>query len=714
MPLPLRCLPLVLVLSGLGGCALRPPPSPASALPPTPPSLAALLETPARDYGYPDFAAIRNEDFLPAFRQAMAAHRAEIAAITAHPSPPDFANTFEALERAGQALDRVQRVFAMLIAAHSNPTLRATQAEIAPALAAHLDALLLDRALFARVDAVYRERLRLGLDSESLRLVEVVHRRFVRAGARLDEAGQARLRENNARQASLVAAFQQRLQADTQALAVQVADAEALAGLSDNARAAAAAAAAARGVEGYVLGLQLPSGQPALSQLRQRQTRERLMQASLQRGARGGEHDTRELILELVRLRAERARLLGYPHHAAYMLEDQTAQTPEAVTALLARLTPAARRNAEAEAAALQARRRAAGETGALAAWDWAYWAEAERKARFDLDAAALRPYFELYRVLEEGAFYMAERLYGLRFQRREDLPVYHPDVRVYEVFEADGAGLGLFLFDPYARESKRGGAWMNALVAQSGLLQRRAVVTNNLNVPRPPDGQPTLLTVEEANTLFHEFGHALHGLFSNVRYPSFSGTLVPRDFVEYPSQVHEMGLLAPEILPRYARHVETGEALPAALVERLQASAQFNQGFATLEYLAATWLDQAWHRLAPDQAVDDVLAFEATALAEAGVDFAAVPPRYRSSYFNHIFGGMYSAGYYAYIWSEVLDADSVAWFEENGGLTRENGEHFRRTLLSRGGAEEAMSLYRQFRGRDPDIAPLLKRRGLE
>lgn len=706
-----RLLPLVLVLPllGLNACALRPAaPTP---VPETPSS--ALLAPSQLPYGYPDFSAVRDEAFLPAFRQAMAEHRAEIDAIAADPAPPDFVNTIEAMEAAGQTLDRVQRLFFMLLAAHSNDTLRATQAEVAPALAAHLDALLLDRALFARVDAVHAQRLRLGLDTESLRLVEVVHRRFVRAGARLDEAGQVRLRELNARQASLVADFQQRLQADTRALALHLESETALAGLGDNALSAAAAAAASRGLDGYLLTLQLPSGQPALGQLAVRETRERLMRASLQRGARGNEYDTRELIRELVALRAERAQLLGYAHHAAFMLEDQTAETPQAVSALLSRLSPAARRNAEAEADALQARRLAAGERGELAPWDWAYWAEAERKARFDLDAATLRPYFELYRVLEDGAFYMAERLYGLRFERREDLPVYHPDVRVYEVFDADGSGLGLFLFDPYARDSKRGGAWMNALVSQSGLLQRRAVVTNNLNVPRPPDGQPTLLTVDEANTLFHEFGHALHGLFSNVRYPSFAGTLVPRDFVEYPSQVHEMGLLAPEILARYARHVETGEPLPAALAERIEASKQFNQGFASLEYLAAALLDQAWHRLPPGTAVEDVLAFEAAALAEAGVDFAPVPPRYRSSYFNHIFGGMYAAGYYAYIWSEVLDADSVAWFEENGGLTRENGEHFRRSLLSRGGAEEAMSLYRQFRGRDPDIAPLLQRRGL-
>lgn len=668
-------------------------------------------------YQLPPFDRITDAHYRPAFTAGMDEQRREIRAIAGQAEAPSFANTIEVMERSGQILARVSRVFFALAAADTHPELQAIQAEMAPRLSAHRDAIYLDSALYARVKTLHDQRLRLGLDAEALRLLEETHTAFVRAGAQLAEADKTRLRALNEELSSLSTRFQQNLLKATNAAAVTVTRRDELAGLSAGAISAAAEAAKARGQEGqWLLTLQNTSGQPVLAQLENRALRERLYWASVER-ASSGEFDNTSLLVRMAQLRAERAQLLGYTHHAAYALEDQTARTTEAVNGLLARLAPAAVANARREAADMQKLIRQQGAGYTLAAWDWAYWAERVRKARYDLDVAEARPYFELDRVLRDGVFFMAERLYGLRFTERKDLPVYHPDVRVFEVFEvfeADGAPLGLFLFDPFARPSKRGGAWMNALVSQSGLLGTRPVVTNNLNVAKPPAGEPVLLTFDETNTLFHEFGHALHGLFSNVRYPSFAGTSVPRDFVEYPSQVHEMWVLHPEVLANYARHYQTGEPMPAALVKKILAAEQFNQGFATTEYLAAALLDQAWHQIPAGTEVADALAFEAQALRQAGVAVATVPPRYRSPYFAHIFAGGYSAGYYAYIWSEVLDAESVDWFNENGGLTRANGDHFRAQLLSRGGAVDAMTLFRNFRGRDPRIEPLLQRRGLK
>jgi peptidyl-dipeptidase Dcp len=665
-------------------------------------------------YQLPPFDRITDAHYRPAFTAGMAEQRREIDAIARQTEPPSFANTIEAMERSGQILARVSRVFFALSAADTNPELQAIQAEMAPRLSAHRDAIYLDSALYARVKTLHDQRLRLGLDAEALRLLEETHTAFVRAGAQLAEADKTRLRALNEELSSLSTRFQQNLLKATNAAAVVVSRRAELAGLPESAINAAAEAAKARGMDGqWLISLQNTSGQPALAQLENRALRERLYWASVER-ANSGEFDNTGVLVRMAQLRAERARLLGYEHHAAYALEDQTARTTEAVNGLLARLAPAAVANARREAADMQKLIRQQGAQYPLAAWDWAYWAERVRKARYDLDVAEARPYFELERVLRDGVFFMAERLYGLRFAERRDLPVYHPDVRVFEVFEADGAPLGLFLFDPFARPSKRGGAWMNALVSQSGLLGTRPVVTNNLNVTKPPAGEPVLLSFDETNTLFHEFGHALHGLFSNVRYPSFAGTSVPRDFVEYPSQVHEMWVLHPEVLANYARHYQSGEPMPAALVKKILAAEQFNQGFATTEYLAAALLDQAWHQIPAGTEIPDALAFEAQALRKAGVAMATVPPRYRSPYFAHIFAGGYSAGYYAYIWSEVLDAESVDWFNENGGLTRANGDHFRAELLSRGGAVDAMTLFRNFRGRNPRIEPLLLRRGLK
>ena len=646
----------------------------------------------------------------------MANHLAEIEAIVNATASPTFENTVVQMERSGRLLTRVANVFFSLTSADTNDTLDAIEVGIAPALAAHNDQILLNEKLFERVKALFDERDALGLNPEALRLLEEYYTDFVRAGAQASAAEKERLKAINAELATLGTAFSQNVLEEVNAGAVSVDTEQELTGLSENEIAAAAQAAAAREAEGnYVIALLNTSGQPALSSLEDRALRERIMTASQARGSQGGEFDNRDIVTRMARLRAERAQMLGYPNHAAYILERQTAQTVDAVNERLASLTPPAVANARTEAVDLQAMIGAPMEEFSLASWDWAYYTEKVRAARYAFDASQLRPYFEMNNVLTNGVFYAASRLYGLSFQERSDLPVYHPDVRVYEVVDADGAPLGLFLADMYARSSKRGGAWMNAYVSQSHLMGSQAVVANHLNVPKPPPGEPTLLTFDEVTTMFHEFGHALHGLFSDVRYPYFAGTSVPRDFVEYPSQVNEMWATWPEVLTNYAVHHETGDPMPTELLDKVLATAKFNQGFATTEYLAASLLDMAWHQLSPEDVpdADGLVAFEAAALDRAGVGLEAVPPRYRSTYFSHIFSGGYSAGYYSYIWSEVLDADSVEWFKENGGLTRENGDHFRASLLSRGGAVEAMKLFRDFRGAEPNIAPLLTRRGL-
>ena len=488
-----------------------------------------------------------------------------------------------------------------------------------------------------------------------------------------------------------------------------------LAGLSDNEIAAAAAAAKADGKEGkFVIRLLNTSGQPSLASLQNRPLREKIMQTSLARNSHGGEWDNKEVVSRTAKLRAERAALLGYANHAAYQLEDQTAKDVPTVNKLLADLAPAAVANAKREGADMQAIIDQEKGGFQLAACDWDFYSEKVRKARYAFDESQLKPYFELNHVITDGVFFAAGKLYGLTFKERKDLPVYLPDVRIWEVFDADGKPLALFIGDYYARPSKRGGAWMNQYVPQSALLGTKPVVANHLNIPKPPAGEPTLLTYDEVRTAFHEFGHALHGMFSNVKYPRFSGTSVPRDFVEYPSQVNEMWATWPEILKNYAKHYKTGAPMPTELLDKMLAAEKFNQGFKTTEYLAASLLDQSWHQLKPEQVPADTLAFEAEALKKAGVDYPPVPPRYRSTYFSHAFAGGYSAGYYSYIWSEVLDADSVEWFKQHGGLKRENGDHFRETLLSRGGSDEALKLFRNFTGGDPDVGPLLKRRGLD
>ena len=667
-------------------------------------------------FALPPFDQIDDAHYRPAFERGMADQLVEIEAIANTADTPTFENTVVQMERSGRLLTRVANVFFGLTSADTNDVLDAIEAEIAPTLSAHNDQILLNDTLFARVKTLYDERDGLDLDAEARRLVEEYYTDFVRAGAQVSAAEKERLKAMNAELATLGTAFSQNVLGEVNAAAVSVDTQEELAGLSKNEIAAAAEAAVARDLEGkYVIALLNTSGQPALASLENRTLRERIMAASQARGRQGGEFDNRDIVTRMARLRAERAQMLGYPNHAAYILEQQTAQTVDAVNERLASLTPPAVANAQAEAVDLQEMIGTEDGDFALAGWDWAYYTEKVRAARYAFDASQLRPYFEMNTVLTNGVFYAATQLYGLTFKERSELPVYHPDVRVFEVFDAGGAPLGLFLGDFYARPSKRGGAWMNAYVSQSHLLGTQAVVANHLNIPKPPAGEPTLLTFDEVTTMFHEFGHALHGLFSDVRYPYFAGTSVPRDFVEYPSQVNEMWATWPEVLPHYAVHHETGEPMPTELLDKVLATATFNQGFATTEYLAASLIDMAWHQLSPEDVpdADGLVAFEAAALKEAGVALDAVPPRYRSTYFSHIFAGGYSAGYYSYIWSEVLDADSVEWFKEHGGLTRENGNHFRASLLSRGGSVAAMTLFRNFRGADPDITPLLTRRGL-
>ncbi|HVW43174.1 MAG TPA: M3 family metallopeptidase [Amycolatopsis sp.] len=665
-------------------------------------------------YGLPPFERIAEEHYSPAFEAGLAEHAAEIDAIATDPEPATFGNTIVALERSGRLLGRVSSVFFNLTSSDTNPALQDLQAEIAPKLAAHHDAIHLDPKLYARVRDLYERRADLGLDEESAWLLERVHTGFERAGAGLPEADQRRLRQLNEELSTLSTRFQENLLRDTNDLAVLVDDPAELAGLSADGIASAAEAAASRGEQGkYLLTLNLPTSQPLLALLENRDLRQRLFMASTARGNRGNDNDNTAVLRRIAVLRAERAVLLGYPHHAAYVISDETARSSEAAVGLLERLAPAAVANAKRDAAELQRYLEQDIPGATLEPWDWAFYGERVRKARYDVDDATLRPYFELDRVLRDGVFFAAGKLYGLTFTERDDLPKYHPELRVFEVRDADGSPLGLFLGDYYTRDSKRGGAWMNTFVDQNDLLGDRPVVVNNLNISRPPDGEPTLLSFDEVVTAFHEFGHALHALLSAVKYPTFSGTNVQRDFVEYPSQVNEMWMLWPEVLANYAKHHRTGEPLPQRLVERLEESAQYGQGHATTEYLAAALLDQAWHGISTDDDIEDVARFEATALEKAGVALPTVPPRYRSTYFAHVFSGGYSAGYYSYIWSEVLDADTVEWFKENGGLTRDNGDHFRRELLSRGGSLDSMTAFRRFRGRDPEIAPLLKRRGL-
>lgn len=676
-----------------------------------------LLSESSLPWQFPPFDLIKDRHFMPAFEQGMAAAQREVSAIAASTEAATFENTLVALERSGRLLGRVERVFSGLTGTLTNPELQTIQRTLAPLLAAHADAIRLIPTLFAKIEFLFKARATLALDAESDRLLGRYYQDFVRAGAKLPQAEQAKLRALNGELATLQTQFSQNVLKERDGAGVFVASREELAGLNSVEIEAAAAAAKGAGHDGqFLLRLQNTTGQPALATLKNRGVRERLLTASLARGSSGGAFDNRAVVSAIAMKRAERAALLGYPHHAAYQLEEQTVGNVDALNKLLAQLAPPAVANARREAADMQALVETEKGGFTLGAADWEMYSEKVRRDRYAFAGEQLRPYFEVSRVFIDGVFYAATRLYGITFKERHDLPVYEPSVRTFDVFNEDGSPLAIFLLDYYARPNKNGGAWASAYVSQSGLLGTRPVIANHLNISKPPAGQPTLLSFDEVVTAFHEFGHALHGMFSDVKYPRFAGTAVPRDFVEYPSQVNEMWMAWPEILQNYAKHYQSGEALPVALLAKVVASAQFNQGFKTTEYLAATLLDQAWHQV-PASAVpgpEGVLAFESAALKAFGVDFALVPPRYRSTYFSHTFSGGYSAGYYSYIWSEVLDAVTVDWIKEHGGLTRANGDRFRAMLLSRGGSEDALGLFRKFSGGEPMIGPLLKRRGLE
>ena len=669
---------------------------------------------------YPRFDQIKDSDFAPACDLGMAQDLKDAEAIANNPEAPTFENTILAMEKSGRTLDRATTVFYNLVGTDTNPAREELRADYAPKFSAHSDAIRLDPKLFARIKALYDTRDTLGLDAEGVRLVERYYTGFVRSGASLPDSQKARLKQINSELAKLGTQFSQNVLKEVNDSAVVVDSAAELDGLSDEQIATAADAAKERKLDGkYVITLLNTTGQPPESQITNRALRERLHKASVARNSRGNAFDNTAIVSQVLKLRAERARMLGYPTYAAYVLADETAKTPEAVNAMLGKLAPPAVANARKEGTALQAmidkEQAAKGEPSfALQPWDWAFYTEKVRQAQYNFDESQLKPYLEMKNVLENGVFYAANKLYGLSFKERTDLPKYRPDTFTYDVIDSDGKQLAIFIFDPYARASKRGGAWMNSYVSQSELMGTRPVVANHLNIPKPADGKPTLLTWDEVTTTFHEFGHALHGMFSDVKYPYFSGTSVPRDFVEFPSQVNEMWADWPEVLAHYAKHYQTGEAMPQALLDKVLASQKFNQGFATTEYLGAAMLDQSWHQLPADKIPDaaGVMAFEAAALAKDGLDYAPVPPRYRTPYFSHIMGG-YAAGYYAYIWSEVLDANTVQWIKDNGGLTRANGDRFRNTLLSRGGSKDASQLFIDFTGHAPDIQPLLVKRGL-
>ena len=663
------------------------------------------------EFELPPFALIKEEHYLPAFYEGCEQQLAEVNAILDAPGAATFENTIVALEKSGQMLMRTLLVFFNKSSSDTSDALDAIEEEMAPKLAAHQDAINLNPVLFARIKNLYDNRESIGLNSEDAWLLERYYKDLIHAGAHLTESERNRLKQLNEELSKLETQFSKNVLADTNDLAVLVETIEELDGLSENEIASAASAANDRGHDGkWLIGMVNFSGNPVLNSLTNRELRQKIMQQSLLKANRTNDNDNKPVLLQVVKLRAERAKLFGKNTHAEHVIAVQTAEHPDNVHAMLRKIAPAAVRNAKAEAEDLK---KSAGTD--IQSWDWGFYTEQVRLEKYNIDTSKMRPYFELESVLVNGIFFAANKLFGITFKERPDLVTYHPEARAFEVSNEDGSKLGLFIGDFYTRDSKRGGAWMNNLVDQNFLFNQLPVVVNNLNIPKPPAGKPTLLTFDETTTLFHEFGHALHGLLSQVKYPRVSGTSVQRDFVEFPSQVNEMWILWPEVVENYARHYETGEKLPQEWIDNLKAASTFNEGHATTSYLAAAILDLAWHSLNTQEAVKvtDVEAFEAQAIKDYGLEFAPVPTRYRSTYFSHIFAGGYSAGYYGYIWSEVLDADTVDWFKENGGLTRKNGEHFRNTLLGRGGSIDSMQMFRNFRGRDSKIEPLLKRRGL-
>ena len=662
------------------------------------------------EYELPPFAEISEDDYLPAFYAGMEEQIAEVEKITSE-AEVTFENTLVALERSGGILGRVAAVFYNKSSSDTNEAIDKIEAEIAPKLAAHSDKIKLNQKLFARITKLVDSGL--DLNSEDAWLLKRYHRDFLHAGAGLSDSQREEIQKINEELSTLQTEFSKRVLSETNDLAVFADDIKELDGLSENQIKACKAAAESRGIQDkYMIGAVNFTGHPLLRSLKIRELRRKIMQASLSKGLRGNDFDTRQVLLKMVKLRAKRAEIFGKRSHAQYSLSEQTAGSPEKVHAMLRKIAPAALANAKAEGRDLERLAKLDG-IEKLESWDWDYYTEKVRAEKYDLDTSLMKPYFELESVLFKGVFFSAGKLYGMSFKERPDLVTYHPEARAFEVFNEDGSKIGLYIADFYTRDSKRGGAWMNSLVKQSHLLNQLPVVVNNLNIPKPPKGEATLLTLDETTTLFHEFGHAIHGLFSNVKYPRFSGTAVQRDFVEFPSQVNEMWILDPQIVDNYARHYQSGERLPQSWIDKLEESSTFNEGHATTSYMAAAILDLAWHSLSSDEVISDVEKFEAEAIESYGLAYDCVPTRYRSSYFSHIFAGGYSAGYYGYIWAEVFDADTGEWFKENGGLTRNNGDHLRSKLMSQGGSIDSLEMFRNFRGRDAVIEPLLKRRGL-
>jgi len=661
----------------------------------------------------PPFDKIKDADYQPAIEAGIAQKVKETRAIADNPAEPTFENTFVAMEKSGRLIDRVMEVFNGVTGSNMNPALQKVQDDEAPKLAAMQDAIYLDGKLFQRVSRIYEKRMSLHLDAESLRLVEYTYQQFVLAGARLNDADKTALKKMNEEEANLSTAFISRLLAATKDAAYATKDKSALAGLSDAEIAAAAQSAKDRKVDGWVVTLQNTTQQPELQSLTNRAARQALFEDSINRAERGGANDTREIIIRLAQLRAQKAKLLGYPNYAAWKLEDQMAHTPEAALKFMDAMVPAATANAQGEGKDIQAIIDAQHGGFTLEPWDWNFYSEQVRKAKFDLDEAQTRPYFELNNVLHNGVFYAAHELYGINFKRRTDIPVYNPDVQVYEVIDGNGRPLALFYCDYFKRDNKNGGAWMDEFVGQSRLLGTLPVIYNVANFTKPAAGEPALISFSDVTAMFHEFGHGLHGIFANSMYPSLSGTAVPRDFVEFPSQFNEHWASYPAVFNHYAKHYKTGAPMPAELAAKIKKAETFNQGYLLTELLAAAELDMQWHTMGADAVVADAGSFETAALTKTHLLLSTVPPRYRSSYFLHIWGNGYAAGYYAYLWCEMLDDDAYQWFEDHGGLTRANGDRFRQMILSRGNTEDLARLYKTWRGAEPSINPMLKVRGL-
>ncbi|GGC26377.1 dipeptidyl carboxypeptidase II [Novosphingobium marinum] len=718
--------PAVLGAAMLAGCTTMPdtPPPPMAGAPATadiPQGTGYFAQPSSLPFQAPDFTQIDDADYGPAFEQAMEIHNAEVQAIIDNPSPPTFSNTIVALEKSGRMLGRVATVFYALTGANTNDTLDAIDAEVSPRLSAHFDGITLNPALFQRVKAVYDNRAAMAMTPEDAKLLEETYDQMVHAGAMLTETQKDEVKQINTRLSTITTEFSQKLTEATKQNALVVDSRDALAGLSDAEIEAAAKAATERGMPGkYVIALQNTTQQPLLSTLQDRDTREALFAKSWSRAEQGGDTDTRALIAEIAALRARKAAIFGQPDWATYQMWDRMAENPTTALGFMQRMVPALAATQRREAAMLNEAIADEGKNFEVRPWDWQMYADKVKKARYDFDPDAVKPYFEVRTVLEDGIFHAANQLYGLSFSRRDDLPVYHPDVWTYTVFDRDGSELGVFYFDPFQRDNKRGGAWMSNFVDQNRLFGTKPVIYNVLNIPKAPEGEPQLVSWDNVETMFHEFGHALHGFFADQTYPSLSGTAVARDFVEYPSQVNEMWASDPQVLANYAKHHETGATIPTEMIDKIQEAARFNQGYELGEVVEAALLDMKWHALSAEEAaaIDtpaEVDAFEEKALKELGLEVSLVPPRYRSSYFRHIFSNPagYSAGYYSYLWTEMLDRDSRDWFRENGGLTRENGDHFRATVLSRGGTQDYFEMYKAFAGRDPRVEPMLEARGL-